>query len=166
MKAEDLIIASCNNCYLITVKGRANFEYAVPVRELVKDLEFFDRFAFELSDCVTMDSTFMGVLTMLALRGIRKQNPVQLWNASPEVTKLLEDLGVAKLFNFCTGTPESIAESGSACCTGTRLDMAETVAEAHRTLVEAEPANAATFENVIKFADEDVKKLREDADSK
>lgn len=161
MKAEDLVIASCNNCYLVTVKGRANFEYAVPVRELVKDLEFFDRFAFDLAECITMDSTFMGVLTMLALRGVRKQNPVQLWNASTEVQKLLADLGVAKIFAFKEGTPDSIGGGSAVCRTADRLDMAETVAEAHRTLVEAEPANAAVFENVIKFADEDVKKLRE-----
>ena len=41
-----------------------------------------------------------------------------------------------------------------------QVALAETVAEAHRKLVEAEPANAPVFESVIRYADADVERLK------
>ena len=43
---------------------------------------------------------------------------------------------------------------------------AETVKEAHESLVSADSENAARFDNVIKFASEDVERLKKDQSPK
>ena len=67
MRKEDLTITAMDNGYLIAVSGRANFDYAVPLRELAEKLIPGNWIQFDMEYCETMDSTFMGVLTMLAL---------------------------------------------------------------------------------------------------
>ena len=69
MNANDLKIGENENAYIITAVGRANFEYAVPIRELVNSNEGRKEIRVDLKDCTAMDSTFMGVLSMGGLKG-------------------------------------------------------------------------------------------------
>ena len=161
MKSEDLQITELEGGYTVKVSGRANFDYAVPLRELSGKLTANSWLQIDLEDCEAMDSTFMGVLTMLALKLRKRGDRVMLIGASETLLKLLRDLGVAKLFNCVS---ESSATGGTRVETaGTPGDMlatAETVAEAHRALVGANADNAAKFEQVIAFADQDVERLK------
>ena len=108
-----------------------------------------------------MDSTFMGVLTMLALKTRRDNTSMTLYNANPALQKLLRDLGVIKLFIFAEGTVELPGASSAAAEGPGLLDTAETLSEAHRTLIDAEPANMEKFRDVVAFADADVRRLKE-----
>ncbi|MBR7107052.1 MAG: STAS domain-containing protein [Lentisphaeria bacterium] len=166
MKAEDLKITAMDKGYLIEVSGRANFDYAVPLRELAEKLVPGNWIQFDMEYCETMDSTFMGVLTMLALK-LRKSNSPQIMliNASAQLNKLLRDLGVAKLFKFVSGGENAAAGTGSVVefsGRNTLLDTAQTVVDAHKTLVEADSSNAEKFNQVIEFAEQDVQRLKED----
>lgn len=158
MKSSDLLISNRDGIYTIKVSGRANFEYAVPMRDIAKNSVAIRGVKIDLGDCVAMDSTFMGVLTMLALAARRSNAAVELLNASDVLQKLLQGLGVKRLFVFKNG---SVASGGSGTGMSSMLKTAETVAEAHKTLVQADQLNADRFADVIRFADEDVKKLRE-----
>ena len=160
MTAEDLIIQSADGVYLVTVRGRANFDYAVPLRDLLKGLTDYKCFRFDMSKCETMDSTFMGVLSMLGIRGYKSGKLPEIYGASDNVRKLLADLGVAKLFTFKDGDAPAMTGETAPNASGDRLTLAETVAEAHKTLVEASSENAKIFDAVIRYAEEDVKKLR------
>ena len=55
---------------------------------------------------------------------------------------------------------ELLASLASAQNDATMLAGAETVKEAHESLVDADSANAARFESVIKYADADVERLK------
>jgi len=162
MRDEDLKITALEGGYSIAVCGRANFEYAVPLRDLAGKLVSENWVEFDMENCETMDSTFMGVLTMLALKLRKNGKTLKLINAGEHLVKLLRDLGVAKMFNFISdicaangGQVVKIAESGL-------LAKAETVAEAHKALVGADSSNAERFSQVIEFAEQDVKRLREE----
>ena len=164
MRNIDLRIANRNEIYLVKACGRANFEYAVPLRELVKGLDSFERFCIDLSECVSMDSTFMGVLTMLALRAAKQHRQVEILGAGETLKKLLHELGVARLFVFrgLEETPREALDSLDSANAGmTMLDGAETVKEAHESLVDADTGNAERFESVIKYAGEDVRRLKQ-----
>ena len=91
MRDLDLKIADRGGVYVVKARGRANFEYAVPLRELVKNLAGFERFCIDLSECTAMDSTFMGVLTMTALKGAKSGKKVEILGASEVLQKLLRD---------------------------------------------------------------------------
>jgi ABC-type transporter Mla MlaB component len=165
MRSEDLQITELDGGYSVTVAGRANFDYAVPLRELAGKLQPESWLQIDLSDCEAMDSTFMGVLTMLALKMRKNGNQVMLLGAGEVLLKLLRDLGVAKLFKFVaekeqTGGGDALPVSGG----GDMLTTAETVAEAHRALVDADGANAEKFKQVIYFADQDVARLKKQSE--
>ncbi len=163
MKESDLLISQHDGIYSVKVTGRANFEYAVPLRELAKSSSEFKCLRIDLEDCVAMDSTFMGVLSMIGLKSRRCNAAVELLNANDTLKKLLRDLGVSKLFAFTEGTDPDAPQWSAADGSAPRNDMlttAETVTEAHQTLVEVDSGNAARFDQVIEFARQDVERLR------
>jgi anti-anti-sigma factor len=158
MNANDLRIGENDSACIITAVGRANFEYAVPIRELVNSNEGKKDIRLDLRDCVAMDSTFMGVLSMGALKAADNGTAFEIYNASETLKRLLADLGVDELFTYHEGSP---GEAGNAA--GGKADMlttAETVEEAHRKLVEADSSNAEKFKDVINYAAADVERLK------
>ena len=164
MRAEDLQITAMDNGYLVKVAGRANFDYAVPLRELADKLSPGCWLQFDMEYCETMDSTFMGVLTMLALKIRKSGSQIMLIHASAQLNKLLRDLGVAKLFKFVSGDDSVPAEAGTKISfnsSSSLLSTAQTVVDAHKTLVEADSSNAEKFDKVIEFAEQDVQRLKE-----
>lgn len=163
MNANDLRIGEDESAYIITAVGRANFEYAVPIRELVNSNEGRRDIRLDLKECTAMDSTFMGVLSMGALKAEDNNSKFEIYNASDTLKRLLCDLGVDELFTYHEGSPGTC---GSAA--GVKADMlttAETVEEAHRKLVEADSANAERFNDVINYAAADVERLKKDNSS-
>lgn len=165
MKESDLLISHRDDVYFIKVSGRANFEYAVPLRELARTLEDFRCVRMDMSECLAMDSTFMGVLSMIGLKAKRSGAQVELVNASEFLTKLLRDLGVEKLFTFVSGEAEDSQEYNSAATKADLLTTAETVTEAHESLVEADESNAQKFDQVIAFSKQDVERLKKERDN-
>lgn len=168
MKESDLLISHRDGVYFVKVSGRANFEYAVPLRELAMTLDDFKCVRLDMTECLAMDSTFMGVLSMIGLKAKKVGAKVELANASDFLKKLLRDLGVAKLFDFVSGDTDETGY-GSAAKKADLLTTAETVSEAHETLVKADESNAEKFDQVIAFAKQDVERLRkkkEDSEGK
>ena len=160
MNARDLVISSRDGEVDVRVRGRANFEYAVPLREIARKPETLRSVKIELAECTAMDSTFMGVLTMLSVAARRRGFEVELRNASNMLQNLLKGLGVLKLFRFTQG--DIAPEDGDAAVAGasSKLDTAETVVEAHKILGEADHENVERFSTVIRFAEADAEKLR------
>ncbi|MCQ2352382.1 MAG: STAS domain-containing protein [Victivallaceae bacterium] len=162
MNSGDLLISNRDGAFEVTVSGRANFEYAVPLRDIARKPEMIRSIKIDLSACQAMDSTFMGVLTMLSVALRRTQITVELCNASEHLVASLRGLGVQKLFKFTTA---NLTQGNPGAATGkavSQLDLAETVAEAHKELAAENSANAEKFAAVIQYAEEDVKKLRSD----
>ncbi len=162
MKSGDLLIANRDGAFEITVSGRANFEYAVPLRDIARKPEIVRSIRIDLTHCQAMDSTFMGVLTMLSVALRRSQISVELCNASEHLLGSLRGLGVQKLFTFTTAEV-STRDAAAAEAATSQLSVAETVVEAHKELAAADSANVEKFASVIEFAEKDVEKLRSDA---
>ncbi|MDD3154052.1 MAG: STAS domain-containing protein [Victivallaceae bacterium] len=163
MQNGDLQIGGSDGKLMVKVKGRANFEYAVPLRELAARMQVREcELVFEMSECSAMDSTFMGVLSMLGLAAVRAGRKLTILNMPPNVRAMLRGLGVEKLFDFTDAAPDGLLELDDMERPGdSMLTKAETVVEAHQTLIDAAPENAAKFAKVIEFASSDLKNLRE-----
>ncbi|MBR2373352.1 MAG: STAS domain-containing protein [Lentisphaeria bacterium] len=157
MNAQDLKIGEVGDVYVITAVGRANFEYAVPIRELVNSNDGHKTIRLDLKECTAMDSTFMGVLSMGALKAADNGTAFEIYNASEALKRNLSDLGVDELFTFSEGV---VAEGKAVSGKADMLTMAETVEEAHRKLVEADSSNAERFNDVITYAAADVERLK------
>ena len=161
MTEQDLKIGESGDVYVVTAVGRANFEYAVPIRELVNSNEGRRTIRVDLKACTAMDSTFMGVLSMGGLKAADNGSAFEIYNASPALRRSLADLGVDELFDFCEGSPGTVTESAGSPKGSDMLAAAETVEEAHRKLVEADSANESRFRAVIDLAAADVEKLKQ-----
>lgn len=153
----------------IRVTGRANFAASVHFKTLVNELKErgFNRFVLDLSECATMDSTFLGVLAGNALGGAEGQPEannvcLQLLNPNQRVTDLLENLGIAHLFPICAGNNAAEMKFAPAAPqedSPSREEISKTCLEAHQILMAANPDNVARFKDVAKFLAEDLKKL-------
>jgi anti-anti-sigma regulatory factor len=168
MKKSDLLIAHGADAYSIKVTGRANFEYGLPLRNFAKSLENdFDKISIDLKYCTGMDSTFMGVLAMIGLKAKKANAIVEIVNAEENNRQLLVGLGVDKLFIFTKQTvpTEQTSEQPVDWKPGesgdSRLTTAETVVDAHETLMTVDEKNVPKFEKVVEFAQQDLDKLKQ-----
>ena len=124
------------------------------------------RFVLDLTDCMLMDSTFLGVLANFA-RGSAHGNggggpQWELLNANTRVLDQLDNLGVKHLFALREGrsfadTPCQPVEEQPA----TKRELAETCLEAHRALIELNPDNWPKLKDAVSYLEEDVKRLKE-----
>lgn len=154
----------------IKIIGRANFNSSVDFKTLVNELrqKGYSYFVLELSECLLMDSTFLGVLAGFGLQlGQGKQDccdsGIELLNANPRVTELLENLGVLHLFKMSSGAvepPEGAETQTHVPVNASKEDVTRACLEAHRTLMEVNPENVGRFKEVTQFLTEDLKNLK------
>ena len=168
MSSANLSVLVGKNFACIKISGRANFASSPDFKTLLSELaqKKFCHFIIDLSECVLMDSTFLGVLAGFGMKlnpqGAPAERGIELHNATSRVSELLENLGAAHLFKLNSGpiklpadvttcTPESINPSHE--------QIARTSLEAHQTLMAMNPENVARFKDVAQFLAEDLKSL-------
>lgn len=152
----------------VKVTGRANFTFSPDFKALLAGLSErgYRRFAIDLSDCVLMDSTFLGVLAGFGLAtnpaGTPDKCVIELFNPNARIAELLENLGVLQLFKIMSG-PMECSEGMADIPTPlnpTREEITRTCLEAHQTLMAANPDNVPRFKDVAQFLAEDLKNLQ------
>jgi len=154
----------------VKIAGRANFNSSIDFKTLINELQGkgFDYFVLDLSECLLMDSTFLGVLAGFGLKMNQPSEAIsgrgiELFNPNPRVNELLENLGVLHLFKVTQGpleTPGCAETASPAPSNPTKEDVTRACIEAHRTLMEINPANVARFKEVTQFLAEDLKRLK------
>ena len=164
----------------VKIAGRANFNSSLDFRTLITELQArgFSCFIIDLSECLLMDSTFLGVLAGFGLK--LRQNGglassatqpgeaggearVTLLNPNDRITELLENLGVLQLFRITHGAltaPETLQTCASEPVQASREEMTRACLEAHETLMAINPENVPRFKDVAKFLAEDLANLR------
>src|SRR2546422_7575312 len=155
----------------IRISGRASFNSSVDFKTLINNLaqKGFSRFVLDLSECPLMDSTFLGVLAGLGLkfgagRNGDPQTSLELLNPNPRILDLLENLGVSHLFKVQKGqepATENMAQVDPAPTNPDRKEISRTCLEAHKTLMDINPANIPKFKEVAQFLAEDLKKMEQ-----
>src|SRR5688572_9421098 len=106
MPPPNLTVCLADNEVWIKMSGRANFTCSVDFRTVVNKLHDrgFKTFVLDLTDCLLMDSTFLGVLAGLGLKFNQAGNgsangAIHLLNANGRISDLLDNLGVTHLFS-------------------------------------------------------------------
>jgi len=163
-----LSVLVCKDFACVKIAGRANFTFSPDFKTLLEELiqKGYGHFIVDLSECVLMDSTFLGVLAGFGLRlnpnGAPDKSGIELLNPNARVTELLENLGALRLFKISTGVlalPADVETSTPAPVNPTHEQVTRTCLEAHRTLMAVSPENAARFKDVAAFLAEDLKNL-------
>jgi len=152
----------------IKVAGRANFSSSPDFKALLTGLaqKGYHHFIIDLSECLLMDSTFLGVLAGFGLKMNPQASPgqrgIELSNPNTRITELLENLGALNLFTIITGPlqlPDATPVSAPEPVNPSREEITRTSLEAHETLMAMNPDNVARFKDVAQFMAEDLKKL-------
>jgi anti-sigma B factor antagonist len=174
-----LLVALADHVAIVKINGRANFTTSVPFKRLVTELRQrgFESFVLDLSECVTMDSTFLGVLAGTALKLSEHRSPRQnvgqkgelpsnahlrLLNPNERVSDLIDNLGISDLFRTVrceTQTRAAQYQSAPDDVHPTQEELSRTCLEAHRLLMDLNPRNIPKFKEVAQFLAEDLKKL-------
>src|ERR1041385_4855990 len=100
--APALSVAVVEHTAFIKVPGRANYATSIDLKNLVGELRQrgFSEFILDLRECMTMDSTFLGVLAGLVLRNGHPEPEapaIELLNPNSRVLDLIENLGVLSI---------------------------------------------------------------------
>lgn len=147
----------------IKIPGRANFNSSLDLKSVYAELRHrgFGNFVLDLRECVTMDSTFLGVLAGLVLRESNPRPSIRLLNPNPRVLDLIENLGVLDMFE--------VKEDPSPCTLAfeptyqgpppTKEQITRNCLQAHQTLMEINPENVPKFKEVTQFMAEDLKRM-------
>lgn len=169
----NLLVAIVDQAAFVKVIGRANVASSVHFKILVSHLQEsgFKKFLIDLTECTTMDSTFMGVLVGTVLNPAERAAEtraicLELLNPNQRVADLLENLGVAHLFTMVRGANPAEAALAPSTLPGTpasREEASKTCLEAHRLLMAVNPENIPKFKDVTQFLAEDLKKLKAEA---
>ena len=149
----------------IRVTGRGTSQNSVDVKVFVQRMmtRGVQRFVVDLGACEAMDSTFMGMLTGIALRlEDNGGGHLDVINARGRSRQLLEGLGLDALFGvhddnagfeFTAGKPIDSVIVG-------KEDRKRHVLAAHEALIQADESNEAKFRDVVEFLKNDIEEAR------
>lgn len=157
MSAGTIQVAVVDAVACVKIAGPANFALGVDFKTVVANCcEKGGRvLLLDLTDCVNMDSTFLGILMSMTSRLDR----IELLNPSERITDLLDSLGVMELLKV--GLGDNPFEARLDTAESTKADkraLTEASLEAHQLLMKINPANVPKFKDVAKFLEEDLKK--------
>jgi anti-anti-sigma regulatory factor len=163
-----LMVAVFAQTVCIKVNGRADFTSSLDLKKLIGELwgRGYDHFVFELRDCRTMDSTFLGLLAGIGLKfsggkSVQLGAPLELLNPNPRIAETLENLGVVGLFAI-RPCPEPLTDRFEPLAhapDNTQVELTRTCLEAHETLMSIKPENVQKFKDVAQFLADDLKRL-------
>ena len=141
--------AACSaDAILIKMIGLGNMDVALLLNDFIESCnnDLFSKVIVDLSDCLGMDSTFMG--TLLNLSYILEKKPATLivCNVSSANKALFKMLGVDQIVNIC----------GEVCTSDFNLisipvivadpkERLKVIREAHRSLISADDSNRERF---------------------
>jgi anti-sigma B factor antagonist len=164
----NLMVAVFNKTVCVKIDGKADFTSSLDLKKLIGELwqRGYNHFVFELSDCLTMDSTFLGVLSGIGLKfsegkSIQIGEPLELLNPNSRIVETLENLGVVDLFAIknCPEPPPESFEPLAQTADKSRLEVTRNCLEAHTTLMSIKPENVQKFKDVTQFLADDLKRL-------
>jgi anti-anti-sigma regulatory factor len=168
MSSAKLLVLVGKEFACVKVSGRANFSFSPDFKVLLTGLaqKGYSHFIIDLSECVLMDSTFLGVLAGFGLQMnpavAPNQRGIELSNPNARITELLENLGALNLFKIITGPlqlPGDVQTSAPESANPSHEEITRTCLEAHKTLMAVNPDNVARFKDVTQFLAEDLKAL-------
>jgi anti-sigma B factor antagonist len=164
--SSKLLVAVTDGTAWVKVTGRATFVCSADFRSFVYQLRDRGccRYVLDLTDCIIMDSTFLGMLAGFGLKmsdSAGNGASIQLLNPNARIIDLLDNLGVVNLFDLHSGVSPLPIEEGEAkelVPRANRAELSKTSLEAHETLMALKPENVAKFKDVARFLKEDLKK--------
>jgi len=115
-------------------------------------------FCFDLSQCLGMDSTFLGTLASLALRLRQSGGEMTLCATQGRNLELIENMGLDKLLTVSADPAPSDFPEPTPIDTpkpAAKSEVTQTMIDAHKTLIQIDSGNESKFKDVVKLLEEE-----------
>lgn len=168
-ETDALLVAVDPPSAFVRVRGRGSFKFGPALKKFGASAieRRCRRIVMDMSECIGMDSTFMGVMAGLAMR-LRKEceGELVMLNLGPKNLSLLSTLGLDQLLRVVDASgapppeqmlPEASLSALDAGGTDRRV-QAQTMIDAHEDLVRLSPENQSRFKDVLAYLKEDLQR--------
>jgi anti-anti-sigma factor len=168
-----ILVGTRNRTVCVRVEGRGSFLNSTGLKEFAREMtnRGYREFVLDLKACPVMDSTFMGTMAGIALR-LREigQGELRVINLNERNRDLLANLGLDQLFTMEGAGGEDgeapapvlpvVPQTPIGAEAVDKAEQAQTMIEAHEACIEANPANAAKFKDVLEYLKQDLHLVR------
>jgi anti-anti-sigma regulatory factor len=179
-KQGHIVVGVTGERVFVKVQGKGHSQISQPLCQFSNEIikRGFREFIVDLSECPSMDSTFLGVLAGVGLRLMSVGGRVHLANLNLRCREVVASLGIDRLstVDLCD-LSLSAAPNGSGAAPAPAMEplatphamptdpegkarYAEMMLEAHTTLMQLDPQNVPKFKDCVRFLTEDIEKLR------
>ena len=140
----------------LAVKGRGTFENSEDIRVFsINAIEAgIPCVEFDMGQCTGMDSTFMGILTMISRTAMMNTSKIKLSNVNEANRKNLYSLGLKQLFEFTETSTQPMSLEEIKTQTLDRDTKQKNILEAHEALIDAHDDNKPIFQDIVTFLKE------------
>jgi len=165
--APSILVGTTNRTVWVRVEGKGSFQNSTGLRSFAREMinRGYRDFVVDLGRCPVMDSTFMGTLAYIA-QALRElgQGQLSVVRLNERNRDLLCNLGFNQLLVLESSEPPAnaapVAEEALPADPEDRETRVRTMLAAHEALVQANPANAAKFKDVLEFLRQDLHPAR------
>ncbi len=166
-KEHSILAGRCNNVIVLKVYGKGTFVNSQYMKEYTYNIIKGENpeIVIDLSQCTTMDSTFMGTLAGISSKLLQKGlHKLILLNMNEHIKNLLQNLGLLFILN----TRNKVETIDTEECSKlepidktdfSKLDSIIHMIEAHQTLIEFDSKNEVKFESVLNLLNKKLKKI-------
>lgn len=149
------LVSAYSNPVVVQINGKANYLNCSNFREFMDKMirEGKRQFVLEFNHCKGMDSTFLGILAGCALN-LKKLNPpgvLIISQLNDRNHELICNLGLQHLLTIGDDLANSENRDAFSQLEDSEVSSAHQVLDAHKNLVAADEQNAAKFQDVIAF---------------
>lgn len=163
MTNAEIFVSKEKKTYKVKVVGRASFAIGPTLRNLAQRIESDAEnkdVTIDLGECNGMDSTFMGILAMLALKLKEENRNIKIANANEANRKLLRGLGLDKLFEYIEISLDHKENWEKEEDHKVSLEEnAQTVLQAHKSLIETDTGNVEKFQKVVNMVQQEIENM-------
>lgn len=153
---------------IVRVMGRGSFKVSTSFKQFAESVlkKKLPLILVDMTDCIGMDSTFMGVTAGIAARLKSYGGSVVMVNCSQRTRSLLSTLGLDQIITAfeAADTPapyrgllpgqssgEQLATAGA-----DKTETIQTMLEAHQTIVDVVPETRPQFQDVLTYLHEEL----------
>lgn len=167
--SDDAVYVALSDRYaLVRVEGRGSFKVSTSFKQFAETViqKKIPLILIDMSRCIGMDSTFMGVTAGIASRIKKQAGDVVMVNCSERTHGLLATLGLDQLISAyaTSATPPGYNQllSGKSsgeqlpAAPGSNIETIKTMLDAHQQIVTLAPETLPQFKDVIAYLGEEV----------
>ncbi|HOG63961.1 MAG TPA: STAS domain-containing protein [Spirochaetota bacterium] len=161
MQSGSYQYAWLNNIYIIKLSGSLTYSSSGDLDAFISRIfaeRNFSNILIDLSETDSLDSTNLGLLAKIGRYTLDTfQRKTSMISPRDDINRVLRSMGFDSVFTIITepehfsGTLSSIPHTEQS-----ERETAQTILDAHRTLMEMNDANRSVFKNVVKFLEKEI----------